>query len=698
MTCRSSLLIPVNRSTVRRQLILLASLMTITTGAWSQPSPTCGLGDGGPATGASLAAPFSVAIDPAGALYIADNNRIRKVSNGIIDTVAGNGQAGYSGDGGPASAATISRALGVAVDAHGNVYVSDNANFRIRMIGVDGTITTLAGNGVQGFSGDGGPATSASLSSPQGVAVDAEGNVFVADPGTNRVRTISNGIITTVAGGGTDSPANGKLATQVLLGPTGVAVDAGGNVIIGNQTPPLVLKVSQAGIMTIVAGNGEAGYSGDGGPATSAMLGDVHGVAVDASGIIYIADSYGYRIRKVAADGIITTVAGIGQSGYSGDGGPAAAAQLSLPTGVALDGTGNLYIADSANFAVREVSSAGTITTSVGNLHPEGLAVAFVGPDAGQPVVGNSQVQINVSVADKCGNPVGASVVFDFDDGTPSAKAIPAAAIYYALWRPNNVAAKVKITATATTPFGTVGTAETLTVTLGPGISGIKDAASYTTGPFSPGSMIVIFGNDLAGSTAQAQAFPLPQTLGETTVYVGLQAIPLIYVSPGQINALLPYDIANSGTVDVFVQNRGVSTQPFTINLAPANPGVFTVDQSGLGQGTILNQDFSVNGPNNPAVRGSTVQIYCQGLGPVTNPVIAGDAAPPSPLSNTVNPVTVAVGGIDAQVPFAGLAPGFAGLYQVNATVPADAPTGNGTSLMISVLGQASAPVAVAVK
>ena len=324
-------------------------------------------GDGGPATAASLLVPKGVAVDAAGNLYIADtgNARIRKVApGGTITTVAGNGVGGYSGDGGPATAASLDRPPGVALDAAGNLYIADYWNNRIRKVAPGGTITTVAGNGVGGYSGDGGPATAASLAYPAGVVVDAAGNLYIADHDNARIRKVTpGGTITTVAGNGVHGySGDGGPATAASLSyPKGVAVDAAGNLYIADMYNYRIRKVTPAGVITTAAGNGVQGYSGDGGPATAASLNYQTGVAVDAAGNLYSAGWTDYRIRKVTPGGTISTVAGNGVQGYSGDGGPATAASLNWPYGVNVDAAGNLYIADEANHRIRKVSFTGTV-------------------------------------------------------------------------------------------------------------------------------------------------------------------------------------------------------------------------------------------------------------------------------------------------------------------------------------------------
>ncbi len=319
-------------------------------------------GDGGPAISALLDAPEGVAVDSAGNLYIADrfNFRIRKVSpDGTITTVAGNGDLGFSGDGGPAINASLSFLSDVAVDAAGNLYVADSDNYRVRKISPNGTITTIAGNGLFKFSGDGGPATSASLDAPFGVAVDSLGNSYIADTDNDAIRKVSpEGIITTVAGGigvrgfsGDDGPATAAALNE----PFDVAVDALDNLYIGDAGNNRIRKVGLDGTISTVAGNGVDGFSGDGGPATSASLKSRLSVAVDTLGNLYIADTFHNRIRKVSFAGIITTVAGDGFGGFSGDGDLSTRASLDLPRSVDVDATGNLYIADSDNDRIRKV-------------------------------------------------------------------------------------------------------------------------------------------------------------------------------------------------------------------------------------------------------------------------------------------------------------------------------------------------------
>jgi len=316
-------------------------------------------GDGGAATSAELSYPHGVTVDASGNLFIADSgNRVRKVNtNGIITTVAGNGTNGYSGDGGAATSAELNLSS-VVVDASGNLFIADSGNNCIRKVGTNGIITTVAGNGLSGYSGDGGYATNTPLYNPSGVSVDASGNLFIADSYNNRVRKVNtNCIITTVAGKGTYSGDGGAATNAELSFAAGVFVDASGNLFIADESNERIRKVGANGIITTVAGNGISGYSGDGGYATNTSLYNPSGVSVDASGNLFIADSYNNRVRKVGTNGIITTVAGNGTNGYSGDGGAATSGKLNYPNGVILDASGNLFIADLGNNRIRKVNT-----------------------------------------------------------------------------------------------------------------------------------------------------------------------------------------------------------------------------------------------------------------------------------------------------------------------------------------------------
>jgi uncharacterized protein (TIGR03437 family) len=298
-------------------------------------------------------------VDSAGNVYVADpgNSRIRKITpDGTVSTVAGNGTAGYAGDGKPPTQANISQPCGVAVNSGGDVFFSqsDSFNSAIRKAPASGNMSTVAGTTLgAGYSGDGQMATTAQVANPSGLALDSAGNLYIADSGNNRIRMISSkGIMSTIAGGSTTSVQ--------LSNPQGVAVDASGNVYIADTNNHRVRKLATDGTITTVAGIGLATitFSGDGGPATKAALYYPKDVAVDAANNLYIVDSFNSRIRVVTPDGTINTVAGGARTGSGGDGGPATSAQLRFPVGIALGPKGALYISDTQNNEIRVLTPA----------------------------------------------------------------------------------------------------------------------------------------------------------------------------------------------------------------------------------------------------------------------------------------------------------------------------------------------------
>ncbi|WP_416483225.1 RICIN domain-containing protein [Streptomyces sp. CL12] len=320
-------------------------------------------GDGGPAVSAQVDRPIGIAMDRTGTLYVADygGHRVRRITtDGKISTVAGTGSGTFGGDGGPATSAQLKNPCGVAVDKEGNLYIADSENYRVRKVTVDGKISTVVGAGTSTTSGDGGPATAARLNRPTGVAVDDDGVLYIADYSGHRIRRITtDGRISTVAGtGSANFGGDGGPATSAQLrNPYGVTVDGEGNLYIADRGNHRIRKVTADGRISTVAGTGSASYGGDGGPATSAQLNNPFATVVDSTGAFCIADYGNHAVRKVTADGVISTVAGTGTGGIAGDDGPAAEAQLKNPAGVAVDCVDTLYIADHNNNRVRKVSS-----------------------------------------------------------------------------------------------------------------------------------------------------------------------------------------------------------------------------------------------------------------------------------------------------------------------------------------------------
>ena len=326
-------------------------------------------GDGIAAVNAQLNTPVMITTDAAGNLYIADalNYRIRKITtSGLISTIAGTGVAGFSGDGTAASNAQISIPQAIAIDSMGNIYVSDGSNHRIRKINAAGIISTVVGTGVSGYSGDSGLATNATIFAPLGIALDALGNLYISDRNNFRIRKVNtSGIISTIAGTGTQgfSGDAGLAINANIYGPSSITVDTAGNVYFcDNQR---IRKINTAGIISTIAGTGAVGFNGDGGLATSATLYYPSGLTFDKSGDLYFGDTDNNRVRKINSSGIISTEAGTGISGFSGDGSLAINAHLQGPNCVTFDVIGNMYISDFRNQRIRKVNA---LTTSSNQL------------------------------------------------------------------------------------------------------------------------------------------------------------------------------------------------------------------------------------------------------------------------------------------------------------------------------------------
>ncbi len=318
-------------------------------------------GDGGPAINAKIRGPIGICCDKKGIIYFSDDSyKIKKISStGILSTFAGTGFPGYSGDGGSATDAQIYGCVGIVADKTGNIYFSDFNEHVIRKIDTAGIITTIAGIGSLGFGGDGGPATDATLHAPGFLTIDRKGNIYFSDITNNRIRKINTaGIITTFAGtGATGYNGDGIPATDAsIFQPSGIAVDSGNNIYIADQYNGRIRKVDTAGMISTIAGNGTAGYSGDGGPATNALVWGLEGMIVDSGNNIYFADVGNYRVRKISANGIINAIAGNGIMGYAGDGGNPLAGSFETPTDIAIANNGNLYITDRADNRIRAIS------------------------------------------------------------------------------------------------------------------------------------------------------------------------------------------------------------------------------------------------------------------------------------------------------------------------------------------------------
>ena len=572
-----------------------------------------------------------------------------------ITTVAGNGFSAYFGDTGQASVAAVNFPQGIALDSSGLLYIADTYSSVIRKVAADGTISTIAGNATGGFKGDGAMAIKAELNQPYGVAVDTTGNIFILDLGNNRIRKVdTSGNISTLVGNGTPGYAgDGAASTKAEIGdPLGIAVDGSGNLYIADTFNNVIRKVDGSGNISTIAGNHKQGYSGDGAAATSAMLSHPWGVTTDASGSIYISDTGNDVIRKVAANGVITTVAGTGVSGYSGDGGAATSARLQSPWGLAVDTAGNLYIADWSNHAVRKVTAGGVISTIAGNGHG-----GFWGD---------------------YGTPAAASVL-----NYPSAVAVNSTGIYIA----DSFNSRVRLLRQV------VGLGPTI------GSGGVLNGASYTPS-VAPGSIAAVFGAFNIGTPAGASGVPLPFTLaGLALQFDGYVNAPLFYAGSGQANIQVPWELAGQFQTSLQATANSQISGSVTVNLAPFAPGIFSVNGQGTGQGVILDSAYHVTGATNPATRGNIVQIFCTGLGAVSHQPATGAPAPTSPplATTTANPA-VTIGGVQAEVVFSGLAPGSVGEYQVNVKVAAGVVPGSALPVVISIGGVNSNTVTMAVK
>jgi len=325
-------------------------------------------GDGGPASKAEFTQPQTAIFDKAGNLFITDvnNHVIRKVDpSGIITTIAGTGFCGYSGDGGSAIKAALCSPSDLTLDDAGNIYIVDVGNNRIRMINTSGIITTIVdNNGARGYSGDGGSAISAKITDPYGICIDKLGNIYFSSADYVVRKVSPSGIITTYAGNGIkgDNGDGGPATAAEMEFPGYMALGNSGELYISDWTAHKVRMVDASGKISTVAGNGVLGYSGDGGPATAAMLNSPNGMAVDKYGNFYISDVYGYVIRKVNTAGIISTIAGKGVKGYSGDAGLATDAEINNPDGIFFDSVGNFYIVDGGNNRIRKITPATNVS------------------------------------------------------------------------------------------------------------------------------------------------------------------------------------------------------------------------------------------------------------------------------------------------------------------------------------------------
>jgi uncharacterized protein (TIGR03437 family) len=665
-------------------------------------------GDGGPAAAALLNYPWGLAVDSVGNVYIGDfsNDEIRKITAGTtptINTIVGNIKLGgtLAGDGGPATSAGMSGPASVAVNSGGAIYFADTLNNRVRYVS-QGLINEVAG--ADHAAGDGGQATAADLYFPQTITEDSAGNLYIADTNNNEIRKVTPaGIISTVATvaapnavvvnnssgnlyvtsvnriiqidskgnktvfagsttagfSGDGGPASAALF-NLPYGGGGLAIDSAGNLYIADSFNNRIREISAGNINTVAGSGGTClnpcslgGFSGDGGPATSATLSLPYGVAVDSAGNILIADSNNHVIRKVTK-GTINTVAGTGtKHGYGGDGGLATAALLDLPLGVAADASGNIFITDSSNNVVRVVGGFGYINTIAGN-----NTVGFSG-DGG------------LGTAAELYKPWGILV-------DPNANVLFVDSLNH----------RVRELVT-TNP-------------LVPGPNSVANAASFVHGGVVPGGMATLFGSNLTTATGinLSSGLPLKTEFLTTSVrFNGMYEAPIFAVDnvngTQQINFQVPWEIAPLSTVLLQVTTSGASSLPVEVPVLAAQPGVIAYNVGGVNYGVVLHSTFQLADTANPAAIGETLTVYCVDLGAVT-PALA-DGAPGTGAEITVATPTATIGGANAPVSFHGTAPGFVALYQVNVTVPQGLSSGN-QPLVLTISGASSAPVQLPVK
>ena len=953
-------------------------------------------GDGDVALNASFSSPSGVAVDSAGVLIAdRDNYRVRRVlPTGIVQTVAGRGA--FFGDQGAAVTARLIGPVGIAVNSAGALYIADTESRRIRRVSPGGEITTLIGTGRTTFSLDNSPAASASIQGAVAVAVDATNNVYFND--YSRIRRVSpTGVLSTFAGNGNANfSGDGGSALNAGLTASGMAFDRAGNLYVVDSFNARIRRITPAGIITTIGGSGQRGFSGDNGPARNAAIDPTQGIAVDAAGNVYFSEYQNQRVRRIGIDGVITTFAGNGRGGSSGDGGPANAANVGAPTGLAFDSAGNLFIASAGCNCVRRVSPSAIITRYAGNRHgfggdggsavnaafnflnglaidsrdnlfvadfgnqrvrliqagvspsivlsqkgltyravagapapaPQTLAVVNAGQGplnfgvfirtlsggsnwlsatpvtgtatgggAGVPVTvsvnpaglasGDYYGQVEVRAAMAANSPQFVTVVLNVlpGGGNAGVGAAPAGLLFTAAPGGPNPAAQAisltnlsprAVTFGASVSFGDGRpwfTAQPLSGSIGPGqstalrvtpelanftagvynanitvafsdgttsqiqlllvvspaggpaasknrlvegctptrlvplvtslgagfrattiwptplelrivdncgqpmtagevnasfsngeppvaLAGLRDgrwsgtwqsrnpaapqvtitfdarlespaltafvqvsggidlnanpppdvaaggmlhAASFRlAAPLALGNLVSIFGSALSQGDASASSLPLPAQLAGTTAVLAGRPLPLVFASPTQINAVVPYDLPIDSTHQLVIRRGNTISVPEPIRLLSTQPGAFTRNQRGSGPAIVVaaypDGTQAEAGPENPLKAGDVIVVYCTGLGDVEPRAVAGVAAPITPLSSTVEKVTVRIAGIEAEVFFAGLTPLFTGLYQVNTRVPQGVPPGDEVPLIIEQSGRESVPVTLVVR
>jgi uncharacterized protein (TIGR03437 family) len=743
--------------------------------------------DGAVPTSTSLLSPRNVAVDGVGNLYIAEfeGHRVRKLTpDGRLSTVAGTGVAGWSGDGNRAAVAQINYPAGMAFDRAGALYVADSGNHVVRKLYADGTIgsiginpglamstpvaiavdpagtlyvggpsafvvraftaagkwitytgigdsvndlaadhngyvfiadgsrlrrmdpsgtfVTVAGDAYMFSVGDGGPATMAQLYRPSALALDSAGNLFIADSGTERVRQVTlDGTVTTLAGTGTaaQGAADGSPAFSVALNtPMGVAVDSAGNVLVADTYNHRILLVTPARAIRAVAGTGTSGASPEGTWPLLAQLRAPRAVCVDRSDNLYIVDTSNHRVLRLPSGGTLQTAAGNGSAGYAGDGGAARFAQLDTPSACATDSDGNLFIADTANHAIRKVNAAGVISTVAGtgvagtsweeavateaNLYaPRGVAVDDMGDifiaDTGnhriRQVTPDGRIHIIAGSGAAGFSGDGGPAVGAFMNGPQGLFLDGAGDLYFADTGNHRIRRLVP------DPMPPDPVIEL------PVIVTVVNAISLREGAVAPGEIAAIFGTGLGPDAAVTGVLNadgvLPSTLGGVEVRFEGTLAPIFYAQSGQLNVQVPYMIAGieTASVEVHYQEKVVGTA--SVPVAPSAPAMLTL---------ATNPDGSPNTESAPAPRSTWMTFYATGEGLTDGPNIAGMPAH-APYPHPLLAISLTIAGVNAEILYAGSAPDLIGVLQINARVPGGfVPTG--AAAVALTVGTATAP------
>ncbi len=579
-----------------------------------------------------------------------------------ITTIAGTGEDqaddddGTYGDGLEALSAYFWSPRGLGLDSAGNLYVADELHHKVRKIATDGIVSTYVGTGIGGAAGDEGAANEAYVKNPTALAVDRAGNLYIADAGNHKVRKVTaDGYIDTIIGNGeqgytTDSDPNDAQDDWIPADeakfntPVGIALDNAGNIFIADTLNHRIRRVDSAGYVWHVAGNGTAAWAGDGGLASEAQLNYPNDVAVDNAGNVYIADTLNGLIRKVDTQGIITTIAGVGINAYFGDGGPAVNAGLDYPKSIKLDAEGNLYIADTLANRIRVITASDGIIRTI----------------AGSGLFGDSG---------EGGPALEAHLMF------PSALLLDGAGNIYVSDSQNN---KIKLL----TPVASAASSPAAPVIKNDGVVSASAFGGFRSA--APGSWIEIYGENLASSarvwsSSDFSGLRAPTALGGTRVTVGGVAAFLSYVSPTQINALIPANVPRGAQPIKVITSKGVSA-PHVITINEAQPGIYAPPTFQVGAvryaGALVNGEWAFAAPagaipgtvTRKARAGDQLVLFGVGFGPVTPAVNTGEIA--QSLNSLALPVQFYLGGKAAAATYQGLAPGSIGVYQFNVVVP----------------------------